>query len=163
MLSLHGYRRHYWWNLGCYQERKACRRAETLFGWTYRFPFWASSTAINPGWCQWTAGGRPLESTRVLLDTHTLLWVDCNDPKLGAMARLQIEITWTCFLESFSETLGIFVEPGPTKQETGISLSWRQPKEERKQTSIWCDTCRNQWASFTSRIIKHFVFTKGIQ
>ena len=59
----------------------------------------------------------------MILDIHTLLWVERNDPKLGAMARLQIEITWTCFSESFAETLGIFAEPGPTKQETGISLS----------------------------------------
>ena len=34
-----------------------------------------------------------MESTKVILDTHTLLWVDHNDPKLGAMAQLQIEIT----------------------------------------------------------------------
>ena len=64
-----------------------------------------------------------MESTKVILDTHTLLWVDRNDSKLGAMARLQIEITWTCFLESFAETLGIFVEPGPTKQEIGVNLN----------------------------------------
>jgi PIN domain nuclease of toxin-antitoxin system len=30
----------------------------------------------------------------VILDTHTLLWVDRNDSKLGAMARLQIEADW---------------------------------------------------------------------
>ena len=30
----------------------------------------------------------------MILNTHTLLWVDCNDPKLGAMARLQIEVAW---------------------------------------------------------------------
>ena len=30
----------------------------------------------------------------MILDTHTLLWVDRNDPKLGAMARLQIEADW---------------------------------------------------------------------
>ena len=30
----------------------------------------------------------------MILDTHTLLWVDCNDPQLGAMARLQIEVAW---------------------------------------------------------------------
>ena len=30
----------------------------------------------------------------MILDTHTLLWVDRNDPKLGAMARLQIEAAW---------------------------------------------------------------------
>ena len=28
-----------------------------------------------------------MESTKVILDTHTLLWVDRNDPKLGAMAQ----------------------------------------------------------------------------
>ena len=38
--------------------------------------------------------GLVLESTRLILDTHTLLWVDCNDPQLGAMARLQIEVAW---------------------------------------------------------------------
>ena len=30
----------------------------------------------------------------MILNTHTLLWVDCNDTKLGAMARLQIEVAW---------------------------------------------------------------------
>ena len=30
----------------------------------------------------------------MILDTHTLLWVDRNDPKLGTMARLQIEADW---------------------------------------------------------------------
>ena len=30
----------------------------------------------------------------MILDIHTLLWVDCNDPKLAAMARLQIEADW---------------------------------------------------------------------
>ena len=30
----------------------------------------------------------------MILDTHTLLWVDRNDSKLGAMARLQIEADW---------------------------------------------------------------------
>ena len=30
----------------------------------------------------------------MILDTHTLLWVDCNDPKLAAMAQLQIEADW---------------------------------------------------------------------
>ena len=30
----------------------------------------------------------------MILDTHTLLWVERNDPKLGAMARLQIEAAW---------------------------------------------------------------------
>ena len=41
----------------------------------------------------------------MILDTHTLLWVDRNDSKLGAMARLQIEITWTCFSESLADKL----------------------------------------------------------
>ncbi len=59
----------------------------------------------------------------MILDTHTLLWIDRNDSKLGAMARLQIEITWTCFSESFAESLGIYAELGPTKQNIGISLS----------------------------------------
>ena len=59
----------------------------------------------------------------MILDTHTLLWVDRNDPKSGAMAQLQIEITWTCFSGSFAETLEIFAELGPTKQETGINLN----------------------------------------
>ena len=30
----------------------------------------------------------------MILDTHSLLWVDRNDPKLGATARLQIEVAW---------------------------------------------------------------------
>ena len=30
----------------------------------------------------------------MILDTHTLLWVDCNDPKLAAMARLQSGVAW---------------------------------------------------------------------
>ena len=30
----------------------------------------------------------------MILDTHTLLWVNRNNPKLGAMARLQIEVVW---------------------------------------------------------------------
>ena len=30
----------------------------------------------------------------MILDNHTLLWVDRNDSKLGAMARLQIEVAW---------------------------------------------------------------------
>ena len=30
----------------------------------------------------------------MILDTHTLLWVDRNDPKLGVMVRLQIEAAW---------------------------------------------------------------------
>ncbi len=30
----------------------------------------------------------------MILNAHTLLWVDCNDPKLGTMARLQIEVAW---------------------------------------------------------------------
>ena len=30
----------------------------------------------------------------MILDTHTLLWVDRNDSKLGATARLQIEAAW---------------------------------------------------------------------
>ena len=30
----------------------------------------------------------------MILDTHILLWVDRNDSKLGAMARLQIEAAW---------------------------------------------------------------------
>ena len=30
----------------------------------------------------------------MILDTHTPLWVDRNDPKLAAMARLQIEVAW---------------------------------------------------------------------
>ena len=30
----------------------------------------------------------------MILDTHTLLWLDRNDSKLGAMARLQIEADW---------------------------------------------------------------------
>jgi len=30
----------------------------------------------------------------VILDTHTLLWVDRNDLKLGATSRLQIEVAW---------------------------------------------------------------------
>ena len=30
----------------------------------------------------------------MILDIHTLLWVDRNDPKLGTMARLQIEVAW---------------------------------------------------------------------
>ncbi len=30
----------------------------------------------------------------MILDTHTLLWIDRNDPKLGATARLHIETDW---------------------------------------------------------------------
>ena len=30
----------------------------------------------------------------MVLDTDTLLWIDRNDPKLGAMTRLQIEAAW---------------------------------------------------------------------
>ena len=30
----------------------------------------------------------------MILDTHTLLWVDRNEPNLGAMARLQIGAAW---------------------------------------------------------------------
>ena len=30
----------------------------------------------------------------MILDTHALLWVDSNNPKLGAKARLQIEAAW---------------------------------------------------------------------
>ena len=30
----------------------------------------------------------------MILDTHTLLWLDRNDSQLGAMARLQIEADW---------------------------------------------------------------------
>ena len=30
----------------------------------------------------------------MVLNTHTLLWVERTDPKLGAMARLQIEAAW---------------------------------------------------------------------
>ena len=30
----------------------------------------------------------------MILDTHTLLWVDRNDPKLGSTARLEIEVAW---------------------------------------------------------------------
>ena len=30
----------------------------------------------------------------MILDTHTLPWIDRNDPKLEAMARLQIEAAW---------------------------------------------------------------------
>ena len=30
----------------------------------------------------------------MILDTHTLPWIDRNDSKLGAMARLQIEAAW---------------------------------------------------------------------
>ncbi len=33
---------------------------------------------------------------------HTLLWVDRNDPKLGAMARLQIEAAWRAGLLAVS-------------------------------------------------------------
>ena len=35
-------------------------------------------------------------------DTHTLLWVDCNDPKLRAKARLQIEVAWRAGLLAVS-------------------------------------------------------------
>jgi len=38
----------------------------------------------------------------VILDTHTLLWVDRNDPKLGSMARLQIEVAWRAGLLAVS-------------------------------------------------------------
>lgn len=38
----------------------------------------------------------------MILDTHTLLWVDRNDPKLGAMARLQIEVAWRAGLLAVS-------------------------------------------------------------
>ena len=30
----------------------------------------------------------------MILDTHTLLWVDRNDLKFGATSRLQIEVAW---------------------------------------------------------------------
>lgn len=30
----------------------------------------------------------------MILDTHTLLWMDRNDPALGLNARLQIEVAW---------------------------------------------------------------------
>lgn len=30
----------------------------------------------------------------MILDTHTLLWMDRNDPALGANARHRIEVTW---------------------------------------------------------------------
>ncbi|WP_202985503.1 hypothetical protein [Thiospirillum jenense] len=30
----------------------------------------------------------------MILDTHTLLWMDRNDPALGSNARRQIEICW---------------------------------------------------------------------
>ena len=38
----------------------------------------------------------------MILDTHTLLWVDRNDPKLGSMARLQIEVAWRAGLLAVS-------------------------------------------------------------
>ncbi len=38
----------------------------------------------------------------MILDTHTLLWVDRNDSKLGAMARLQIEADWRAGLLAVS-------------------------------------------------------------
>ena len=38
----------------------------------------------------------------MILDTHTLLWVDHNDPKLAAMARLQIEVAWRAGLLAVS-------------------------------------------------------------
>jgi len=38
----------------------------------------------------------------VILDTHTLLWVDRNDSKLGSMARLQIEVAWRAGLLAVS-------------------------------------------------------------
>ena len=38
----------------------------------------------------------------MILDTHTLLWVDHNDSKLGAMARLQIEADWRAGLLAVS-------------------------------------------------------------
>ena len=34
----------------------------------------------------------------MILDTHTLLWIDRNDSKLGVMARLQIEAAWRACL-----------------------------------------------------------------
>ena len=33
---------------------------------------------------------------------HTLLWIDRNDPKLAAMARLQIEVAWRAGLLAVS-------------------------------------------------------------
>lgn len=30
----------------------------------------------------------------MILDTHTLLWLDCDDPALGPQARRQIETAW---------------------------------------------------------------------
>ena len=38
----------------------------------------------------------------MILDTHTLLWVDRNDSKLGSMARLQIEVAWRAGLLAVS-------------------------------------------------------------
>ena len=38
----------------------------------------------------------------MILDTHTLLWVNRNNPKLGAMARLQIEVAWRAGLLAVS-------------------------------------------------------------
>ena len=38
----------------------------------------------------------------MILDTHTLLWVDRNNPKLGATSRLQIEVAWRAGLLAVS-------------------------------------------------------------
>ena len=38
----------------------------------------------------------------MILDTHTLLWVDRNDLKLGATSRLQIEVAWRAGLPAVS-------------------------------------------------------------
>ncbi len=35
-----------------------------------------------------------MEGNGVILDTHTLLWIDRNDPSVGMQARQQVEAAW---------------------------------------------------------------------
>ncbi|MEX0448794.1 type II toxin-antitoxin system VapC family toxin [Spiribacter sp. 221] len=35
-----------------------------------------------------------MEGDGVILDTHTLLWIDRNDPSVGMQARQQVEAAW---------------------------------------------------------------------
>ncbi len=43
----------------------------------------------------------------MILDTHTLLWLDRDDPALGPLARSQIETAWRAGLVAVSANGGV--------------------------------------------------------
>lgn len=43
----------------------------------------------------------------MILDTHTLLWLDRDDPALGSLARSQIETAWCAGLVAVSANRGV--------------------------------------------------------